>query len=851
MPHFLILILLASALLAALFRHAECDYTSCMRPGGALLVLWCLAALPVSSATEQSPHELYDALNALRLDPAATYQLATHNRIELRRGDVEIYFEEGKLAFFAPIDGRVTGFVFSGRGHALAFPREPVEKQQMAHFLGAPVLDQEFLSAYVRFTDDAADDLLRQFHSANLAPQLDTAFTSLSDPFVAQLNASQSLRILEDRLSQNPRPYFCAILEGVETGTFDLLFDPQQREQVLLGQHRKSGNYMYYDVWASYSVPGSVPPPVNFRALDYALDTAVLPDNSLDATATVHLRAETSGERVLTFQLSRALHAETVSDDHGKPLPYFQNEGLNLQERSVRGNDYLHVVLPQPSQKGQEFTIHFHYRGNVIEDAGNGVLFVGARESWYPHLGDQADFASYDLTMRWPRHLKLVATGAKIDEQNSGEVRIGHWRSDKPLAIAGFNLGEYASSSITAETRTIDVYANRQLEQALTNRMDANDQSSLPPLDVPFRMPNGNPRAAMQPPTPSPADALKQLGKEIDSSIRFYENFSGPFPYRTLSVSQIPGTFGQGWPGLLYISTYSFLSPEAQNRAGLSSARQEAFTDIVPYHEVAHQWWGNVVGWSSYRDQWIDEAIANYLSLLFADSRKPSAHELHLWLDRYRKQLEEKIPGSDMPVGEIGALPLGNRLVSSKSPSGFEEVIYSKGSWVIHMLREMLRQPGAKDPDSRFVALLRTLSTKYAYRALSTDDLQREVEAVMTPAMDLEGGRSMEWFFEQWVRGTGIPHYRVEYSTHHTDKGEVVRGKLFQTGVPHSFIASVPLYANNGSGHNVFLGAVVAAGPETSFHFTTQVAPRKLVIDPQMTLLCTTEQTEKTQEGTN
>jgi len=345
----------------------------------------------------------------------------------------------------------------------------------------------------------------------------------------------------------------------------------------------------------------------------------------------------------------------------------------------------------------------------------------------------------------------------------------------------------------------------------------------------------------MHPPPPSPADALKQLGKDIDSSIRFYETFSGPFPFRTLSVSQIPGTFGQGWPGLLYISTYSFLSPEAQNRAGLSSIRQEAFTDIVPYHEVAHQWWGNVVGWSNYRDQWIDEAIANYLALLFADSRKPSAHELRVWLERYRKQLQEKIPGSDTPPGEIGALPLGNRLNSSKSPFGFEEVIYSKGSWVIHMLREMLRQPGAKDPDARFVSLLRTISTKYAYRALSTDDLQHEVEAVMTPAMDLEGGRSMEWFFEQWVRGTGIPHYRVEFSTHHTDKGEVVRGKLFQTGVPRSFITSVPLYANNGSGHNVYLGAVVAAGPETSFHFVTQLPPHKLVIDPQMTLLCTTE----------
>ncbi len=812
-----------------------------MRVAAALFALWCLIAPPVLSAADQSPREFYDALNALRVDPATTYQLVNANRIELRRGDVEIYFEEGKLAFLAPIDGRVTGFVFSGRGHALAFPREVVEKQQVARFLGAPVLDQVFLSAYVRFTDDAADDLLQQFRTAKLEPQVDTAFASLSDLYVAQFNASQSLRILEDHLSQNPKPYFYAALEGVDTGLFDLLFDLQRREQVLLGQHRKSGTSVFYDVWASYSVPGSIPPPIAFRALDYTLDTSILPDNSLDSTAAVHLRAETSGERVLTFQLSRALRAETVMDEQNKPLLYFQNEGMNLQERSVRGNDYIHVVLSQPSQKGQEFTIHFHYRGNVIENAGNEVLFVGARESWYPHLGDQAEFAPYDITMRWPRHLKLVATGAKIDEQIAGDSRIGHWRSEKPLSIAGFNLGEYASNSVTIDSRTIDLYANRQLEQALSNRLDSHSADQLPPIDVPFSISGGRSREAMHPPPPSPADALKQLGKDIDSSVRFYEKFNGPFPFRTLSVSQIPGTFGQGWPGLLYLSTFSFLSPEAQNRAGLSSTHQEAFTDIVPYHEVAHQWWGNVVGWSSYRDQWIDESIANYLALLFADSRKPSEHELRRWLERYRKQLQEKTTDSDIPAGEIGALPLGNRLNSSKSPYGFEEVIYGKGSWVIHMLREMLRQPGAKDPDARFVAFLRNVSTKYAYRALSTDDLQHEVEAVMTPAMDLEGGRSMEWFFEQWVRGTGIPHYRVEFSTHHTDKGEVVRGKLFQTGVPRSFIASVPIYANNGPGHPVYLGAVVAAGPETSFHFPVQTAPHKLVIDPQMTLLCTTE----------
>jgi hypothetical protein len=118
--------------------------------------------------------------------------------------------------------------------------------------------------------------------------------------------------------------------------------------------------------------------------------------------------------------------------------------------------------------------------------------------------------------------------------------------------------------------------------------------------------------------------------------------------------------------------------------------------------------------------------------------------------------------------------------------------------------------------------------------------LQREVEAVMQPSMDLEGGRSMEWFFEEWVRGAGIPRYRVEFTTHHAENGYLVRGKLYQEGVPRWFIESVPLYAG-GAGHPTFLGRVTAAGPETTFHFVTPSAPHKIVIDPQMTLLCTTE----------
>ena len=805
------------------------------------LGLCCLLTMQVS-ATEKTARELYDQLTALRVDPSTIYEIDAANRIELRRGDAQLSFEQGKFAFLQTFEGRITGAVFFGRGHILAAPRNPVEKQQMARFLGAPVLDQDFTSACLRFTDDTPADLLRQFHESEILPQQDSAFATRWDSLLNALNPGQSIRLLLDSLSQTPTPYFEGSIDGAVTGPFDLISDPLRPESFMLGQSKKNVGRTFYDVWASYRVDPTPAPPVQFRAFHYSIDTVTLPNNSQQGKAEVRFRAETGGERVLQLQLSRTLNIDDISSDRGEPLIYFQNEGMTLRQRSTRGNDFLYVVLPAAPARGSEFTVRFRYHGNVIEDAGNGVLFVSARESWYPHSGDAAEFADYDLTMHWPRRLRMVATGTKLDEHEDGDFRVAHWHTDKPASVAGFNLGDYASASFAEGGHTVELYANRMLEQALNNRLGASAFDFPGQPSIFGAEGTSAPRLLQMTPSmpPSPADALKQLGRDIDSSIRFYENLSGPFPFQKLGVSQIPGTFGQGWPGLLYISTFSFLPPAAQQRAGLSESGQEHFTELVPFHEVAHQWWGNVVGWSVYRDQWIDEALANYLALLFADSQKNANHSLRVWLTRYRQRLVEKQPNDEIPPAEIGALDLGVRLTSSKSPEGFEQVIYAKGSWVIHMLREMLRQPGTKDPDARFVSLLHTLASKYAYRALSTADLQREIEAVMTPAMDLDGGHSMDWFFEDWVRGAGVPHYHVEFSVHRSEKGNLVRGKLFQRGVPRSFVAPVPLYANSG-GRSTFLGVVVAAGPETAFHFITPAAPAKISIDPHMTLLCVSE----------
>jgi Peptidase family M1 domain len=817
-----------------------------MRPGVAFsrfFLAFCLFVMPcAASAAEDSPRDTYEALNSLRVNLAAVYEITAADRIELRRGDAHFTFDSGKLAFFTPFKGRVTGAVFSGRGHVVAAPRDPVEKQQMARFLGAPVLDETFSDIYLRFTDETASELLRELSNAAIQPIQDTEFAIRWDPIAAMVNPPQSLRILFAMTSAHATPFFYAAVEGNTQGPFDIMVDPDRFEAALIGQPKKVGADNFYDVWASYPLPGQQAPRRHFTALDYEINTSVLADTSLDAKADLRMRAETGGERTIGFQLARALAVDSVTGPHGEPLTFFQNEGMNLQDRLSRGTDYLFVILPDAPDKGSEFTLHFRYRGRVIESAGNGVLFVDARESWYPHFGAAADFANYDLTIRWPKKLKLVATGIKRSETEDGEFRVGHWQSEKPVSVAGFNLGDYASTSVSSDALSVDVYANRQLERSIDGQLESHQLQApriLTPLSSEGR--TGTNVMAMSPPPPRPADALKGLAHEIEESIRFYENLSGPFPFQKLSVSQIPGTFGQGWPGLLYLSTYSYLPAEAQLRAGLSVSGQEHFSELVPFHEVAHQWWGNIVGWDSYRDQWIDEAMANYLALLFADKHKREDHSLRMWLIRYRDNLVARIPETDETFSDIGALDLGTRLNSSKSPLGFDQVVYSKGAWVMHMLHEELRQPNAKNPDERFNTLLHTLMTKYSYRALSTQDLQHEVEAVMTKSMDLEGGHSMEWFFDQWVRGTGIPSYRVQFTARNTEKGFLVSGKLYQDNVPRSFLAPVPLYAGATAGHAAYLGTVVASGPETSFHFISKIDPHKIVIDPQMTLLCVTQ----------
>src|SRR6202035_2870603 len=204
----------------------------------------------------QSPREIYHGLNALRVDNAQIYAVS---EIRLRRDAVSLIFSEGILGFLQAYGGRVTGVVFSGRGHVSANLRDPAEKQSLVHFLGVPLLDQTFSRAYLRFDDGSAEEILDQLRRAGATPMNADEFASNWNKSLENLNPEQSTRLLVDWLSETPVPYFYAELLDERAGAFDVLIDGRRTDTVMIGQDRWAAGNHFYDVWASFA-DSNIPP---------------------------------------------------------------------------------------------------------------------------------------------------------------------------------------------------------------------------------------------------------------------------------------------------------------------------------------------------------------------------------------------------------------------------------------------------------------------------------------------------------------------------------------------------------------------------------------------------------------
>jgi hypothetical protein len=496
------------------------------------------------------------------------------------------------------------------------------------------------------------------------------------------------------------------------------------------------------------------------------------------------------------------------------------------------------VALEEPTQAGRNEVLEFQYGGkHVVVKVGNGNYFCHSF-GWYPsafasELGvDEFAFRSdFDLTFRNPKKYSLVATGNKISETTDGNQLITNWKSGLPLAAAGFVFGDYKITTDKVGDVEVQVYTNREPDDLLQSIQRHFDN----PLEDLASGPGGSHlqlRGAIGNLTPSALG--KTISIETSNTLRVFQNYFGPYPYKQLVVTNIIGSYGQGWPGLLYLGWFTFLDSTQQHELGIRNT--VGLTDFFRGHESSHQWWGHRVGWKSYHDQWLSEGFAEFSGKLYVQYRRDPKE----FLVQLRKD-KELLQTGDIKmhqVDSLGPIWMGLRIRSSETnPGSYQNLIYSKGGYVLQMLREQLVDPRHQDPDHLFKDMMQDYCRTFDNKPASTEDFKAIVEKHMVRSMDLDGNHKMDWFFNQYVYGIGMPHYNFKARLEATPDGKTrVKGELTRSGVSDNWKDVVPLYAHMGD-KTVRLGTISATHVTETIDATLPARIDRLSINDHEDLL--------------
>jgi hypothetical protein len=700
-----------------------------------LTPLWLLS-LALPAAAEPDPKALLAEIAASRLEPARAVSVG---RLTLDLGGARLKTEGGTFFPASPVAGRVVEVVFLGRARLQLEPPDPIEAGQLELFTSRSSFDEEVVEAVLVVAHDGASAAL--FNRAAAAPGAEETARAQAlwerwktGPVRRQLNVEAGL--LQDGLADALyQGYFAGAFRSETLGEFLYLVEPDSPEQLTLGQfvpveltdkeQRRATRLLHqeqrrgrliglsvedlgqWDTWVSAALrtrDGRASPGLPaFEPQRYSIDlTLEGRELVLSGRARLTVAATTGLSRTVRMKLHPDLTVRRVADGEGRDLGF------------QRSREELLAILPDTPPAGETRVVVVEYGGDLIDRVETGTFHLRDSIHWHPHVG-AIDRAPYEVTFRWPERVDLVA-GGRLTE--SGEGADGSRWERRALALPsagfGFEVGKYSFHERQA--------GHVKVRLALTPTL-YREQREL-------------------------ADQL--LAAAADS-LTYFEEIFGPYPADELTLVTTERLYSQA---LLGFVTLSSLMMSNDSWLALLLGLEDPRTVIA--HEIAHQWWGHMVGWESYRDQWLSEAMANYAAVLFARNKLEGRVRFNLgptagWQAALTAQTED-----GRPIESLGPLVLGERLATSRA-DGYTPIVYRKGAVVLDMLA---RYFGEK----KFTELLRGLVGFTAHRAISTQTFLDLLERL--------SGADLDAFSRQFVFGTGLPEIYYTYRFEPTSEGK-------------------------------------------------------------------------------
>ena len=823
---------------------------------GGLLALSALLAtlagpLPAADLATASPEGLLKVYAQLRQLHSGD-QWAVAENVVWMRDAATFTFTDGRIVFAAPVEGHVVAAAFEGRGTFELNPPTPIDQQQIARFTKGPRLQDQFRRAVFFFTDDSWGELQKLVDVRSGGAPVSDAFAAEQKKCAESFNdwwsneregnfqmRNLAARILADLSDPSSRGFFLADFKAEHAG--DLMFqiswnrDPLllpgigNDEEVMLLHYNRNN---YFEWWSGFHLAEEYarsPHPEHRKLLATCrretIDAEVTKDNHLQATADLDYEITEGSQRLLPLQLRGVLRISAIQDGVGKALQY-------IQEPRELDNDPW-VILPAAGKPGQPSRMKITYAedsthdSRIIQQRGFGLYYVTARESWFPSFGAFDDRTNFQLHFQSPKKFTFVGTGRMLKAEKGKDSLQTEWESEIPYGVVGFNYGDFVDKSKSDAGLTVTAYTGKEIPDELKEVQTTIDMAEL------ATGPDGNRNLAGQLGIATGGFSTRTMAGYAAGvsyqALKLYEYYFGKLPFKNVSVTEQPVRgYGQSWPTLIFLPYDSLL--DSTTRHGLrlqESADALEFYQIVAVHEMAHQWWGHLVGWKTYHDQWLSEGIAEFSAGLYLVKAEPK--QVRAFWDLKRDRLVQKDSAGHRPV-DVGPLWLAVQLSSYLEPELDQRLVYFKGAYVLEMLRTMMYDLKQRDPDAHFIAMMRDFVSTYAGKNASTEDFRRVVEKHM--------GEPMDWFFNQWVYGTEIPSFDFNYQLREEGGKTILSVTLTQSGVSDHFQSRVPFYVYvNGQPRR--LGLIKIQGSKTAKgDIPLGYRPEKVTLDERHSILC-------------
>jgi len=537
---------------------------------------------------------------------------------------------------------------------------------------------------------------------------------------------------------------------------------------------------------------------------------AILTGDRFDARSVFTVEAQQDGVRMISFGLLPTLGVTSLgwvppggSPETAVPLQVFRPASPDQVE--VWTGD-VNTLLPVPLDRGERATLVADYEGKVVEQITSGFYVVMGRFGWFPDRDLSA--VALDATIWADPKRTVTATGDPVPcdpEQEKPGFRCNRWvAKDPPVRMATFNVASDVKVDLAHTERGTPVrsLAHNRIERPFCFRDQAGREWCK---------------------SYNLSKSTEMIKGVAAFSLTLYEEMFGEYPFAKLDLVPWEVTGAAQSPANLVTLPYSaFLTTTAQNeintavleaveRSGRPSQvgfpRPWTWREIIS-HEVSHQWWGHILYWNTYRDQWLSEGFADFSSAYFLehyDRANNTDYHRREWNDRI-----ELLTMRDQGGETIGPVSLGYRMNSPLNPDGFESwygvKVYRKGAFILQMLRGIFRAlawqqamavPDAADRalriagsvdrgDELFFGMMRDFVDTYRYQSVSSLQFQQMAEKHL--------GGELGWFFDQWLHHDGIP--RIQWAYEFVPDGDRfrLRGRILQADTDFQFPVTVAVH---------------------------------------------------------